>query len=101
MMARGSGMRATDRAYFEQRAREEREAASRAASEDARTAHALLAQWYEDLAGALETAGEDADEGRRRAIIARVSIDAQRRKAGWTPPEDSSERLIPPADIDR
>ena len=74
-------MAETDRDYFERRARAERGAASRAGSEEARASHSLLAERFAEVAAALDQAGEQADAGARRAIIARVSIDAERRAA--------------------
>lgn len=91
----------SDRDYFARRAREERAAAARAASEEARASHAGLAERYADLAGAFEAAGDDIGDGGRRAIIARVSIDAER-KAVPSPrsPNDSADSAAPAIDSD-
>lgn len=77
-------MSETDRDYFARRADEERRAAERAGSPEARSSHALLAARYADVAAALEEAGERADETTRRAIISRVSIEAERKTAAST-----------------
>lgn len=94
-------MPVSDRDYFTRRAREERGAAARAGSEEARAPHALLAERYADVAAALEEAGEQADAGARRAIISRVSIDAERKSATLTSPAaDAPVPPIPPADTE-
>ena len=43
-----------DAGYFARRAKEERDASSRAAHPNARQAHVEMAQRYEDLAGAIK-----------------------------------------------
>lgn len=88
----------SDRDYFARRAREERAAATRAASEDARASHADLAEPYAELASALEAAGEDIGDGARSAIISRVSIDAERRTKELLASPTQRDRGEPPAD---
>jgi hypothetical protein len=44
-----------DAGYFARRAKEERDASSKAAHPSARQAHIEMAQRYEDLAGAIKT----------------------------------------------
>ena len=84
----------TDRDYFARRADEERRPAARAGSDEARSSHALLAQRFADVAAALEEAGEQADEGTRRAIIARVSIEAERKAASPAPRPPSDDGTL-------
>ena len=74
-------MQETNRDYFARRAREERQAAERAASDSARLAHAGLAERYAKLAEALEAAGDDGESGVNWAVVSRVSLDAERRPA--------------------
>jgi len=74
------GMREPDRIYFARRAREESEAAERAASPEARATHAQLAERYADVAEALKKAGDDAGPLVTNRIVSRVSIDAERRR---------------------
>lgn len=74
-------MRESDRIYFARRAREERDAAERAASPEARESHARLAERYADVAAALENAGDDAGPAVTNMIVSRVSIDAERARA--------------------
>ena len=78
-------MRESDRDYFARRALEEREAAERASSEPARISYAQLAERYSEVAKALEAAADGGGRGVNRAIVSRVSIDAQRKAAANTP----------------
>lgn len=89
MRARGIRMQESDCDYLTRRAREERDAAARAASEKARDIHARLAERYTDAAAALNAADDGADNNAGRAIISRVSIDAERKASPSTSPPRS------------